>query len=313
MSASEAEVKEAEVVSPENTNGKKSRAIAKRETAHVVAVAEPPRVSIEQMIMKAMEMDKPELIDKFVAIYEKQEAERKAAAYTSAMARAQAKMVPVANNAVNAHTHSRYAKLAAINKMAVPIYGAEGLAVSFKTGVAEKQGERRTIAVVSHEAGYMDADSFYVDLPLDDKGSAGTTNKTQLHATKSTSTYAKNMLICMIFNISTEDEDDDGNSGAGISPQDARKQREPVRQPQQTPTAQKKATNGPKVKADLEPAGEGEAIDAATQKGLAQAMAKGTLTEDDFLKRFPKLSGLDQVKKADSRAIMSWIADPVKN
>lgn len=299
--------KEAELVEEEPT------AIARRETRALEVAPGQSRASIEDMIMKAMEMDKPELIDKFVAIYKEQETERKKTAFAAAMARAQAKMVPVANNARNTHTNSRYAKLAAINKMAVPIYGAEGLAVSFKTGIAQDPKERRTIAVVSHEAGYVD-DTFYVDLPLDDKGSAGTTNKTQLHATKSTSTYAKNILVCMIFNIATEDDpgDDDGNAGGGrISPQEARKAKAPVSQPRQTPSAQK--ASEPKEKVQLEPAAsEEEALDAATQKGLAQAMAKATLTEDDFLKRFAPLTGLDQVKRTDARTIMSWIADPVR-
>ncbi len=288
---------------------KASTAIARREES-ALAVASP-RITIEDMIMKALEMDKPELIDKFTAIYEKQEAERKKTAFTAAMSRAQANMVPVANNATNTFTSSRYAKLAAINRMAVPIYGAEGLAVSFKTGVADKPGERRTIAIVSHEAGYMTTpDDFYVDLPLDDSGSGGRTNKTQLHATKSTSTYAKNMLVCMIFNISTEDDvDDDGNGGATVSPKDARKQRQPVSQPKATPTAQRATTE----RARLEPAGEGEAVDVSTIKGLTAAMTKAALGNADFVKRFPALSGLEQLKKTDSRVVMSWIADPIKN
>jgi uncharacterized protein (DUF2384 family) len=213
----EAEVVDQAKADPVKRNGKKSTAIAKRSDGAGLAerTAPAPRVTIEDMIMKALDMGQPDLIDKFTAIYEKQQADQRKTAFTAAMARAQAKMVPVANNAINTFTSSRYAKLAAINRMAVPLYGAEGLALSFKTGTAERPGDRRTIAVITHEAGYMDDSSFYVDLPLDDQGSGGKTNKTALHATKSTSTYAKNMLVCMIFNISTEDDiDDDGNAGA---------------------------------------------------------------------------------------------------
>lgn len=327
-------VHEGEVVHEEN--GKKSRkrapgtAIAHRQidaAALPMQQAPPvPRVTIEDMIMKALDMDKPELIDKFMAIYETQQADQRKTAYTAAMARAQAKMVPVANNAVNTHTSSRYAKLAAINRMAVPIYGAEGLAVSFKTGVAEDPGDKRTIAIVSHEAGYMsDDDDFYVDLPLDDKGSGGVTNKTRLHATKSTNTYAKNMLVCMIFNISTEDEDDDGNAGAGISPRNAREQKNrSVSQPRERKGSQSEAVP-PAERPQIEPVSEsGNGINKATAKGFSNAITTAFKGYGDkalevgwaeFKKRFPKIDGMAQIPDTPEakKIVLDWIANPQVN
>jgi hypothetical protein len=104
-----------------------------------------------------------------------------------------------------------------------------------------------------------------------------------------------------------------------ITPHEAReaKARQPVSQPRQTPTAQRaeaqKTNGGTKGRVQIEPAGEGEAIDANTLKGLQAAMEHATLGQSDFTTRFPKLAGLEQVKKTDARVIMSWIADPTRN
>jgi len=126
-------------------------------------------------------------------------------------------------------------------------------------------------------------------------------------------TYLQRYTLIGAAGLATADDDPDG-----IIPEEHRTQvaqkRQPVRQPQQTPTAQK--ANGakePKVKADLEPAGEGDAIDAPTVQGLTKAMENAALSNADFTTRFPKLAGLENVKKSDARAVMSWIADPQRN
>jgi|SRR5579864_65627 len=140
------------------------------------------------------------------------------AEFNDAMARAQQKILPVANNALNTHTSSRYAKLAAINKVITPIYTAEGINISFdsykpefdKDGKeinAPAPGMRRTIAIVS-KGGY--SRKHHYDLPLDEAGAKGNVNKTGVQAAGSTSSYARRYLVCMIFNVTTED-DNDGN------------------------------------------------------------------------------------------------------
>lgn len=139
----------------------------------------------------------------------KQEAE---ASFNAAMARAQAKIEPIANNADNKQTNSRYAKLAAINKAIVPIYSAEGLAISFDTADCPKDGWYRTVAKVSHAAGHTR--EYHLDLPPDDRGIKDSVNKTQVHAAGSTSSYARRYLVCMIFNVSTEDDDDGNRAGS---------------------------------------------------------------------------------------------------
>jgi len=165
----------------------------------ITSAASNPQTDIEKM----------ERLFKMHQEMVKQDAE---AAFNAAMARAQAKIVPVTNNASNSQTNSRYAKLAAINKVITPIYTAEGLSISFDTGAATRPEEQRTIAIVSHAAGHNR--QFHLDLPMDDSGAKGTVNKTKVHATASSNHYARRYLVCMIFNVTTED-DDDGNAAGG--------------------------------------------------------------------------------------------------
>jgi hypothetical protein len=159
--------------------------------------AADPKVDIEKM----------ERLYKMAADIRAKEAE---AAFNAALARAQAKIEPIATNAYNEQTKSRYAKLSAVCEAIVPLYTAEGLSVSFGTGKAEKEGWYRVEARLSHSAGHHR--DYFIDLPPDDSGIKGTTNKTAVHAAGSTNSYARRYLLSMIFNTSTED-DNDGQSG----------------------------------------------------------------------------------------------------
>jgi hypothetical protein len=143
------------------------------------------------------------------------------AAFNDAMARAQAKVVPIAKDRRNDHTKSMYATLAAINDQIAPIYSAEGLAVSFDTFSPERDGKdmpplergwHRVVAIVSHRGGH--SRKYHLDAPLDDAGKDGTKNKTGIQAMGSTVSYLRRYLVCMIFNVATAD-DNDGNGGGG--------------------------------------------------------------------------------------------------
>lgn len=151
------------------------------------------------------DMDKMERLFAMHQTMVKQQAETE---FNAAMARAQAKIVPVATNALNTHTNSRYAKLAAINKEIVPIYTAEGLSISFDSADSPATDKQRIIAIVSHSGGH--SRQYHIDLALDSAGAKGNVNKTAVQATGSTNAYARRYLILMIFNVSTED-DNDGN------------------------------------------------------------------------------------------------------
>lgn len=149
-----------------------------------------------------------EKMERLFAMHQKMVAQEAEAAFNGAMARAQARIKPVGAKAYNSHTKSHYAKLKAINDEIVPIYTSEGLSVSFNTESHPDKGVLRTAAIVSHLNGHTR--QYSLDLPIDDAGAQGTKNKTGVQATGSTSAYARRYLVCMIFNVSTFD-DNDGN------------------------------------------------------------------------------------------------------
>lgn len=187
-------------------------------TVHSVVTMQSNASSLLVAITKAasdpkIDMDK---MERLWAMHQTMVTQERKAAFNAAMARAQAKMVPVVNNATNSHTNSSYAKLGAIHKAITPIYTEEGLAVSFDTETKNDAdpiaaGYIRTVAYVSHSDGH--SERRHIDLPPDEAGSAGNKNKTRVQAAGSTSSYARRYLCLMIFNVSTED-DNDGN-GAG--------------------------------------------------------------------------------------------------
>jgi hypothetical protein len=187
--------------------------IVERENTAVVEATLPSQATTLLQAITAAAANKDVDIQKMRELFEMHkemvriEAE---AAFNAAMARAQAKIEPVATNAFNTQTQSWYAKLAAVAKKITPIYAAEGLSVSFDEGKSDKGPEWfRTLAKVSHSAGHTR--DYHLDLPFDDVGAKGTVNKTRVHATGSTNTYGRRYLLCMIFNVATED-DTDGNT-----------------------------------------------------------------------------------------------------
>lgn len=161
----------------------------------------------------SMDMDK---MERLFVMHEKMVKAEAETAFNTALARAQSQMGPVVHNAANTQTNSKYAKLAAINKVITPIYTAEGFSISFNTADALQPGYLRTIAILSHSQGH--SREYHLDMPPDEMGAKGTVNKTKVHATGSTSSYARRYLVCMIFNVTTED-DTDGNSVKKLMPE----------------------------------------------------------------------------------------------
>lgn len=170
----------------------------------LAAAASDPRTDMDKM-------------ERLFAMHQSMMRQQAEAEFNGAMARAQAKIQPIATDRENDHTHSRYATLKAINKKIVPIYSAQGLSVTFDTETKNEAdpipaGEIRTVAIVGHSGGF--SRRYHIDLPPDEAGSQGKTNKTKVQAKGSTNEYARRYLVRMIFNIATGD-DTDGNPVAG--------------------------------------------------------------------------------------------------
>jgi hypothetical protein len=138
--------------------------------------------------------------------------------YNEDMVKAQSLIPSVFKNKPNEQTRSKYADFSAINKIAKPHYSACGFSLTYYEGKSEKENNIRVFADCMHRGGHTEIK--WVDVPIDDKGIKGTTNKTNTHAKCSSLSYGKRYLICMIFNIATDDEDDDGNMIFNIATDD---------------------------------------------------------------------------------------------
>lgn len=136
------------------------------------------------------------------------EAERN---FDAAMADAQAEMRPVAVDASNPQTKSRYASYHALDLAIRPIYSARGFSIRFGTADGAPEGYIR-ITSTTALGGHRQHD--HIDMPTDGKGAKGNDVMTKTHATGAAITYGRRYLLGMIFNIAVG-SDDDGN-GATI-------------------------------------------------------------------------------------------------
>ena len=132
-------------------------------------------------------------------------------AFNAAMVRVQSAMPTIPKDLKNIQTNSMYSAYETILKHAKPVYTTGGFNVRMYEGETQKEAHIRVCADVGHEEGHTE--NYWTDLPLDDRGIKGTVNKTGIHAKKSSLSYGKGILMCMVFNIPTgHDVDDDGNA-----------------------------------------------------------------------------------------------------
>jgi hypothetical protein len=132
--------------------------------------------------------------------------------YTRSMVAVQQEIQAVTRDKVNPQTHSRFVSLEAIKKVVTPVYTSHGFALSYGEGESTKQDNVRVTCKVMHAGGH--SESFFYDCPIDDKGIAGKTNKTPTHGKASAVTYGERYILKLIFNITIQDEDDDGNAAS---------------------------------------------------------------------------------------------------
>jgi len=140
------------------------------------------------------------------------EHDRSRRAFNTAMADAQAEMLPVVRDAKNSHLGNRYAKLETIDAAMRPIYTRHGFSVRYGSAPSPTEGVLRIVCTVAHEGGYYEEN--YLDAPLGNTGSqGGRSATTPVQSVGSTVTYLRRYLLGMVFNIVLADEDDDGEAG----------------------------------------------------------------------------------------------------
>jgi hypothetical protein len=134
------------------------------------------------------------------------------AAFNASMTQAQMKMRPIAADAENPQTRSKYASYAQLDRALRPIYSECGFAVSFDTGENPPEAHVRMLAYVTHVEGF--ARTYHADIPADGKGAKGGDVMTKTHATGAAMSYGMRYLLKMIFNVAVGEEDVDGNANS---------------------------------------------------------------------------------------------------
>ena len=147
-----------------------------------------------------------ELLD----IQKEWEANEAKKAYNDAMARVHEKMPTIVKLKTNNQTNSKYANLDSIIPKTKDVYAKEGFALTFYEGENAPEGNVRICADVTHRLGHTQTRHY--DVPLDGKGIKGNVNMTAIHAKASSTSYGRRYLMCLIFNIPTNDDNDGNNT-----------------------------------------------------------------------------------------------------
>ena len=146
--------------------------------------------------------------ERLVALFERGEARKSETAFNAAMSAAQREMRPVAADAFNPSTRSKYASYEAIHSALRPIYTSHGFGLSFNTAAAEQSDHVVILCLVTHEMGH--SREYRLDMPADGKGARGSDVMTKTHAVGSAVSYGMRYLLKMIFNVAIGEDDDDG-------------------------------------------------------------------------------------------------------
>lgn len=173
------------------------------------ALAHAPETDISQFLDLAKSGVAVENIERLMALWERNQARLAETAYNGAMNAAQKQMRPVAVDAYNPSTKSKYASYEALDLALRPVYTEHGFSISYDTADSPFPEHVRVLCKVRHVAGHTEP--HHVDMPADGKGAKGGDVMTKTHATGSAFTYAQRYLLKLIFNIAVGEGDDDGN------------------------------------------------------------------------------------------------------
>jgi len=183
------------------------------------SVALQPEASLIQTIAAAARDPQVDIVkmERLWEMHERMKNRSDEEAFNAAMNLAQSEMSPVATDANNPQTRSRYATYAKLDSALRPIYTRHGFSLSFDTGEGAPEGFVRVLAYASHRGGHTR--TYHCDMPADGKGAKGGDVMTKTHATGSANSYGMRYLLKMIFNVAVGETDDDGNGGgAGPGP-----------------------------------------------------------------------------------------------
>jgi hypothetical protein len=149
-----------------------------------------------------------EKLERLFSLKERMDAREAETAFNAAMSAAQAEMRPIAADAMNPQTRSKYASFAALDKAIRPIYTKHGFSLSFDEADCPKPDYVRVVCYVSC-AGHTRI--YHRDMPADGKGAKGNDVMTKTHAAGAAGSYGARYLLRGIFNLAVGEDDRDGN------------------------------------------------------------------------------------------------------
>lgn len=187
-------------------NGTKEMALVPADDRDVAV--QPPVEMFERLARDPLvDVDK---LERLMQMHERMSARLAEDRFNAAMSQAQTKMRPIAADAENPQTRSKYASYAALDRALRPIYTEMGFGVSFDTGDSPTADYVRVLAYVTHIAGH--ARTYHVDMPADGKGAKGGDVMTKTHAAGAALSYGMRYLQKMIWNVAVGEDDVDGNT-----------------------------------------------------------------------------------------------------
>ena len=177
---------------------------------------EPPQSPIERIAALMAQPDSKidtAAMEKLLDMQERYDANEARKDFAADFAAVQSEIEAVVKTECNPQTKSKYAGLGGVIEMSKPVYTKHGFSIIYYEGETEVAEHIRVCADVLHRAGHKE--TYHYDVPLDGHGIKGNVNMTKIHGKASSVSYGRRYLLCMIWNIPTQD--DDGN-GAGEKP-----------------------------------------------------------------------------------------------
>jgi ERF superfamily len=179
------------------------------ETQNLVHHLGPKPLSAIDLLTLALENNAAiDVIERLAKLQHEERAYQATVEFDLALNRCQEKLRPIAADASNSQTNSRYASYAQLDRVVRPIYTAEGFALSFGEADCPTPGKTRFVACLSRAGVTRET---FKDLSPSTKGPKGGDVMTPIHADASADSYAKRYLLKNIFNIAIGDDDNDGN------------------------------------------------------------------------------------------------------
>lgn len=189
-----------------------SQALTEIEPERRLPAQTSPEASIFSVIERAardpnIDIDK---MERLIAMRERELGRVAEQAFNEAMKLAQTEMRPIAADADNSQTKSKYATYAKLDKALRPIYTKHGFSLSFDEADSPKPEHIRVLCYVAHDAGHTR--TYRKDMPADGKGAKGGDVMTKTHAAGAAASYGMRYLLKGIFNVAVGEDDTDGNT-----------------------------------------------------------------------------------------------------